>query len=77
MLLEPLKDSGFVFGVVGVLSGLFCVLYAQYRPDKIMFIIPKQYMRLGIIMMCLGALRRQRRHVDCQRHDNDAGSYSY
>jgi len=55
-MLQPLKDDGFVFGVVGVISGLFCVLYAQYRPDKIMFITPKQYTRLGIIMMCLGAL---------------------
>jgi hypothetical protein len=56
MMVQPLKDSGFVFGVVGVISGLFCVLYAQYRPDKIMFITPKQYMGLGIIMICLGAL---------------------
>jgi len=24
-----------------------------------------------------GRVRRQRRHVDCQRHDNDAGSDSY
>jgi len=56
MMVQSLKDSGFVFGIVGVLSGLFCVLYAQYRPDKIMFITPKQYMRLGIVMMFLGAL---------------------
>ena len=35
---------------------VFCVLYAQYRPSKIMFITPRQYMGLGIIMMCLGAL---------------------
>ena len=56
MLLDRLKDGGFVFGVIGVLSGLFCVLYAQYRPEKITFITPKQYMGLGIIMMCFGAL---------------------
>jgi hypothetical protein len=56
MLLDRLKDGGFVFGVIGILSGLFCVLYAQYRPDKIIFISPKQYMRLGIVLMSLGAL---------------------
>ena len=56
MLFDRLKDGGFVFGVIGVLSGLFCVFYAQYRPEKIMFITPKQYMGLGIIMMCFGAL---------------------
>ena len=56
MLRYLLSHDGLVTGSFCVLFGVFAIVQAQNFPDKILFVTPKTYARIGIALLLIGGI---------------------
>ena len=56
MLRYLLSHDGLVTGSFCILFGVYAVVQAQSFPDKVQFVTPKTYGRLGLALLAIGAI---------------------